>query len=61
MARESIDLIIVATTTPDTDARHWAQAMADRVRELRETYGITYFIVQGAHTETFAKVIAELR
>ncbi len=36
-------------------------AMADRVRELRETYGITYFIVQGAHTETFAKVIAELR
>ncbi|MGV0745178.1 LLM class F420-dependent oxidoreductase [Mycolicibacterium sp. XJ870] len=36
-------------------------AMADRLRELREVYGISYFIVQAAHTETFAKVIAELR
>lgn len=36
-------------------------AIADRLRELRETYGISYFIVQAAHAEQFAKVIAELR
>ncbi|MHC9294974.1 TIGR03621 family F420-dependent LLM class oxidoreductase [Mycobacterium sp. LTG2003] len=36
-------------------------AIADRLRELRETYGISYFIVQAAHSEAFAKVIGELR
>ncbi|OBC10722.1 F420-dependent oxidoreductase [Mycobacterium sp. 852013-50091_SCH5140682] len=36
-------------------------AIADRLRDLRETYGVSYFIVQAAHAEQFAKVIAELR
>lgn len=36
-------------------------AIADRVRELRETYGISYLIVQATHAEAFAKVITELR
>ena len=36
-------------------------AIADRLGELRENYGVSYFSVQGAHAETFAKVIAELR
>ncbi|CDP88586.1 MULTISPECIES: LLM class F420-dependent oxidoreductase [Mycolicibacterium] len=36
-------------------------AMADRIRGLRDTYGITYIIVQIAHAEAFGKVIAELR
>ncbi|MGV9798155.1 LLM class F420-dependent oxidoreductase [Mycobacterium sp. NPDC003449] len=36
-------------------------AMADRLRGLREHYGVSYFIVQQPHIDTFAKVIAELR
>jgi len=36
-------------------------AIADRIRGLREKYGITYIIVQIAHAEAFGKVIAELR
>jgi probable F420-dependent oxidoreductase len=35
--------------------------MADRIREYRDTYGISYIIVQAPHAESFAKVIAELR
>jgi probable F420-dependent oxidoreductase len=35
--------------------------MADRVRGYRDTYGVTYIIVQAPHAEVFAKVIAELR
>ncbi|MDR3660540.1 MAG: TIGR03621 family F420-dependent LLM class oxidoreductase [Mycobacterium sp.] len=35
--------------------------MADRIRELRTHYGISYIIVQQQHSEVFAKVIAELR
>jgi probable F420-dependent oxidoreductase len=35
--------------------------IADTVRRYRDTYGITYIIVQQHHAEAFAKVIAELR
>ncbi|MDV3129891.1 LLM class F420-dependent oxidoreductase [Mycobacterium sp. 21AC1] len=36
-------------------------AMADKLRGLREKYGISYVIVQANHADAFAKVIAELR
>lgn len=36
-------------------------AITDRVRELRDTYGVTYITVQQQHAEQFAKVIAKLR
>jgi len=35
--------------------------MADRLRELRVTYGVSYIIVQAPHAEVFSKVIAELK
>lgn len=35
--------------------------IADRVRQLRDEYGISYIIVQQQHSESFAKVIAALR
>ncbi len=35
--------------------------IADKLRGLRDTYGLTYFTVQDNHAEYFAKVIAELR
>ncbi|WP_197373076.1 LLM class F420-dependent oxidoreductase [Mycolicibacterium baixiangningiae] len=35
--------------------------MADRLREFRDRYGISYVIVQAPHAEAFAKVIAQLR
>lgn len=35
--------------------------MADRIRGYRDTYGVSYIIVQAPHAETFSKVIAELR
>ena len=35
--------------------------IADTIRHYRDTYGVTYFIVQQAYAEAFAKVIAELR
>ncbi|MGB3486343.1 MAG: TIGR03621 family F420-dependent LLM class oxidoreductase [Mycobacterium sp.] len=35
--------------------------MADQVRHLRDTYGITYLTVMFRHADEFAKVIAELR
>jgi probable F420-dependent oxidoreductase len=35
--------------------------MADRVREYRDTYGVSNIIVQAPHAEAFSKVIAELR
>jgi probable F420-dependent oxidoreductase len=35
--------------------------MADRIRTYRNTYGVSYIIVQAPHAEVFAKVIAELR
>lgn len=35
--------------------------IADRIRELRDRYGITYFTVQQMHAERFAEVIAALR
>jgi probable F420-dependent oxidoreductase len=35
--------------------------MADRIRSYRDTYGVSYIIVQAPHAESFAKVIAELR
>jgi len=37
------------------------QDMADRIRGVRDTYGISYIIVQAPHIEVFAKVIAALR
>ncbi|MBU9763467.1 LLM class F420-dependent oxidoreductase [Mycobacterium sp. TNTM28] len=35
--------------------------IAERLRGLRETYGVSYFIVQFNHIEAFGKVIAALR
>ena len=35
--------------------------IADTIRGYRDTYGVTYIIVQQPHAEAFAKVIAELR
>ena len=35
--------------------------IADRLRALRERYGVTYFTVQDYHGPYFADVIAELR
>jgi probable F420-dependent oxidoreductase len=35
--------------------------IADTLRHYRDAYGVTYFIVQQAYAEAFAKVIAELR
>ncbi|BDX30411.1 LLM class F420-dependent oxidoreductase [Mycobacterium antarcticum] len=35
--------------------------IADEIRRYRETYGVTYIIVQQPHAEAFAKVIAELK
>ena len=35
--------------------------MADRIRDLRDRYGVSYFIVQQQHSEAFAKVITALR
>jgi alkanesulfonate monooxygenase SsuD/methylene tetrahydromethanopterin reductase-like flavin-dependent oxidoreductase (luciferase family) len=37
------------------------QDMADRIREYRDRYGVSYIIVQAPHEEAFAKVIAQLR
>lgn len=34
---------------------------AAKLRRLRADYGVTYFVVQSAHAEAFAAVIAELR
>ena len=35
--------------------------MAERIQGYRDTYGVSYIIVQAPHAEVFAKVIAELR
>lgn len=35
--------------------------IADRIRTYRDTYGVSYIIVQAPHADTFSKVIAELR
>jgi probable F420-dependent oxidoreductase len=35
--------------------------IAARIRGFRDTYGVSYIIVQAPHAEPFAKVIAELR
>ena len=35
--------------------------MADRVRDLRDSYGVSNIIVQAPHAEPFSKVMAELR
>ena len=35
--------------------------MADTIRGYRDTYGVSYLIVQDKHAEAFSKVIAELR
>ena len=35
--------------------------MADTIRGYRDTYGVSYLIVQEQHAEAFAKVMAELR
>jgi probable F420-dependent oxidoreductase len=37
------------------------KAIADTIRDYRDTYGVTYITVQQPHAEAFAKVIAELR
>jgi probable F420-dependent oxidoreductase len=37
------------------------QDMANRIRDYRDAYGISYITVQQLHAEPFAKVIAELR
>ncbi|MDX1870803.1 TIGR03621 family F420-dependent LLM class oxidoreductase [Mycolicibacterium sp. 120266] len=34
---------------------------ADKLRRLRDEFGVTYFVVQAGHAEAFGKVIAELR
>ena len=33
--------------------------IADRIRGYRDTYGVSYIIVQAPHAEVFSKVIAE--
>jgi probable F420-dependent oxidoreductase len=35
--------------------------IADTIRSYRDTYGVSYVIVQDKHAEAFSKVIAELR
>ena len=35
--------------------------IADRIRQYRNSYGVSYLIVQAPHADTFSKVIAELR
>ncbi len=35
--------------------------IATEIRRYRDTYGVTYVIVQQPHAEAFAKVIAQLR
>jgi len=35
--------------------------MADTVRGYRDTYGVSYLIVQDKHAQAFSKVIEELR
>ena len=35
--------------------------IADTVRGYRDTYGVSYLIIQDKHAEAFSKVIAELR
>ena len=37
------------------------QEIADIIRGYRQTYGVSYVIVQDKHAEAFSKVIAELR
>ena len=37
------------------------QEIADTIRGYRDTYGVSYLIVQDKHAEAFSKVIAELR
>ena len=37
------------------------QDIADTIRGYRDTYGVSYVIVQDKHAEAFSKVIAELR
>ena len=37
------------------------QEMADTIRGYRDTYGVSYLIVQDKHADAFSKVIAELR
>ncbi len=37
------------------------QEIADTVRSYRDTYGVSYLIIQDKHAEAFSKVIAELR
>ena len=38
-----------------------ASEMADTVRGYRDTYGVSYLIVQDKHAQAFSKVIEELR
>ena len=35
--------------------------IADTIRGYRDTYGVSYLIIQDKHAEAFSKVIAELR
>ncbi len=37
------------------------QEIAETIRGYRDTYGVSYLIVQDKHSEAFSKVIAELR
>jgi probable F420-dependent oxidoreductase len=37
------------------------QEIAETIRGYRDTYGVSYLIVQDKHSEVFSKVIAELR
>ena len=37
------------------------RAIADTIRGYRDTYGVSYLIVQDKHAEAFSKVMAELR
>jgi alkanesulfonate monooxygenase SsuD/methylene tetrahydromethanopterin reductase-like flavin-dependent oxidoreductase (luciferase family) len=48
-----LELPTVLTGTP--------RDMADKLRHYRDAYGISYISVQQNHTESFSKVIAELR
>ncbi len=65
------DLSMTRRFAPDLDdktllAQHGVMAgtprdIADKLRHLRDTYGLTSFSMQDKHAEYFAKVIAELR
>jgi len=65
------DLSIIRRALPDLSDDELMQTaavlsgspseMADTLRRYRDTYGVSYVIVQDKHAQAFSKVIAELR